>query len=128
MSDRRRRTRVQSRFAGVVYCGGEDIPVATEDLSLKGALCESVDYAVDHVEGEACIMRVVLSDSAVIEVSGKIVRARGNDLAIDFENMDPDSYAHLRNVVRMLSEDADLIDEEQFQGGFGDEDADAFEH
>ncbi|NJB67610.1 hypothetical protein GGQ74_001250 [Desulfobaculum xiamenense] len=127
MDDRRKRSRVRTRFPGVVFCGGDDFSIATENLSLKGALCEVLDESVDGLVGEPCIMRITLSESAVIEVSGIIARAEGQVLAVDFENMDPDSYAHLRNVVRLMAEDADLIDEEQLTGGFGDEDDADFE-
>ncbi|GAB6175861.1 hypothetical protein JCM16814_07520 [Desulfobaculum senezii] len=128
MPDRRKRSRVETHFAGVVFCESRDFSIATENISLKGALCEVVDDTAEGLDGESCIMRITLSADAVIEVRGSLVRAGRNRVAIDFEEMDPDSYAHLRNIVRLLADDADLIDEEQTARGFdGDEDDDAFE-
>lgn len=56
-------------------------------------------------------MTLELESGIRIHVHGRIIRA-GQDGAIDFVSMDETSFAHLRNLVRLYAEDADMVDDE----------------
>lgn len=91
---------------------GRTALVVTENLSLKGMLC-LVPAEMPVAVGDECLVRLPLSPDAVIEIEARAVRVdEVGNMALDFEAMDPDSFAHLRNVVRYAAADPDAIDEE----------------
>ncbi|EPR42344.1 type IV pilus assembly PilZ [Desulfovibrio sp. X2] len=107
--EKRTRTRVNLMFGAVVTCNGRDVPVRLNNLSLRGVSCNpDPRLAV----GEDCFVRIVLSGSVTVRVSGRIVRASAEETAVEFLEMDPESFGHLRNLVRMHAEDPDQIDDE----------------
>ncbi len=114
MTDIRRRTRVSGNFTGVLLVQGHEIPVTTENLSLKGMLCSmTTPEALRMRESEPCTVHLQLAPTVSIEIECAVVRQTGDDVALDFVSMDEESYVHLRNIVRFAAEDPDVIDEEQ---------------
>ncbi|WP_029895251.1 PilZ domain-containing protein [Desulfohalovibrio reitneri] len=109
MEERRSRTRVPLMFGAVVSSGGHDVPVRMKNLSLKGMSC-SPDPRLE--EGEPCTVTIGLSDDATIRVKGTVVREGQRDAGVEFEEMDPASFTHLRNLIRFHAEDPDAIDDE----------------
>jgi hypothetical protein len=78
------------------------------DLSLKGLACSTEEWILP---GKECDVTLELESGLRMHVHGRIIRA-GQDGAIDFIRMDEESFAHLRNLVRLYAEDADVVDEE----------------
>lgn len=109
----RRRTRIHSRFEGSLTIGGHEIPIRTDNLSLKGMLCQARDPDQDIPLDQDCQVRFFLAKDTVPVINGKTVRKEGDMVAVDFSAMDEASYAHLRNMVRFSAEDPDAIDFEQ---------------
>ena len=109
----RRRTRIHGRFEGQLLIQGRDIPVRTENLSLKGMLCAPLDKDQTLDLDLECQVRFILSKDAVPVINGRTVRREGDLVAVDFTGMDDESYAHLRNMVRYSAQDPDAIDDEQ---------------
>ncbi|SNR81772.1 PilZ domain-containing protein [Humidesulfovibrio mexicanus] len=109
-ANRRRRSRVDTNIsAELVLPSGEGIPLLTHNISLKGLLA----MADAHVEsGTLGIVRITLSPEAIIEIDCRVIRSDATGVAIDFIGMEPDSFLHLRNLVRFNAPDADQIDAE----------------
>lgn len=119
MSDpRRRRTRVTGGFSGRIHVAGADLPLRTTNLSLKGLLCtveegETALLPLQVTPGFLCSVTLDLADDLQLTMDGRLSRVQPPELAVDFVSMDPESYGHLRNIVRLSAPDADAIDLEE---------------
>jgi hypothetical protein len=122
MSTRRRRTRIPAEFKATLRIGDSVLPVTTENLSMKGLLAVADADLEGHV-GERCVFGLVLADDVRLAIDAEIVRAEGGEAAVEFKGMDEESYSHLRNIVRLSSEDPDAIDREQTIPAFEDKNA-----
>ncbi|BBD08659.1 PilZ domain-containing protein [Desulfovibrio ferrophilus] len=111
MPNARSRSRVPGQFEALVICGDRSIPVITDNLSLKGMLCHTGDCSGLEA-GTLCTLRLELARDIAVEISASVVRCGEDSLAMNFQDMDAASFAHLRNIVRFASEDADAIDGE----------------
>ncbi|MGE4298771.1 MAG: PilZ domain-containing protein [Desulfovibrionaceae bacterium] len=121
--EHRRRTRVSGEFEGELAVAGARIPVTTINVSLKGALCQHAQNsaAVPMVaKGAPCVLTITLARDVAIILEGALVRLDASEAAIDFTGMDEESYAHLRNMVRYMAPDPDVIDAEQTLMPFAD--------
>lgn len=110
--ERRRRTRIEGQYDGLLIVGDMEYPVVTQNVSLKGILCRSAEN-IPLSDGAPCIIVLTLAPGAHPEMEARLIRQRDGILAVDFTGMDERSYSHLRNVVRYMSDDPDLIDSEQ---------------
>jgi hypothetical protein len=121
--DIRRRTRVQGRFRGTLVFENDREPptmgMSTRNISLKGLLCETDEPLEPSDAGSDCRVVIDLSEADRIDLRARVVRSQEREAALDFLAMDPDSYAHLRNVVRYAADDPDAIDREQAEPAFG---------
>lgn len=120
MDTRRKRTRIAGKFDADLIIGDRDVPVRTENLSLNGCKVTAETGLEDFID-EACRLEMELADDVRLSIEAEIVRARGPVAALEFTSMDEDSYAHLRNIVRLSAEDADAIDREQATPAFDDD-------
>jgi len=107
--DKRRRTRIKAGFEAYVTVGDVVIPVETRNLSLKGALLTGCDDC--HV-GTQCELHLPLSPGIRIVVDGEIVRAKNEDIAMIFKEMDELSFTFLHRLVTLNALEADEIDDE----------------
>jgi len=107
--EKRRGTRVEADFEAYVTVGDVVMPVATRNLSLKGALLEGCE---DCPEGTACELNIPLAPGVRIVVDGTIVRADGGGAAMAFREMDDLSFATLHRLVQLNASDPEAIDEE----------------
>jgi len=109
-ADRRRRSRVDTSIpASFIQPNGEEVRLAICNISLKGLLAEPEILAKAETTG---LVRIELSPEAIIEVESTIIRSDATGVAIDFIGMEPESFLHLRNLVRYNAPDADQIDAE----------------
>lgn len=111
MPDSRRRSRVPGQFEAQLHHGQMSVPVLTENLSLNGVSCRVGDCAGLR-PGTDCLLRIELARGIVLEMGAEVMRCEDETLALEFQDMDATSFAHLRNIVRFASEDADAIDAE----------------
>lgn len=119
MEDHRKRTRVQGHFKGKLEFASRTLTITTENVSLKGVLCDLLDpEAVPPKSGDKCLVVLPLSQDITLSVHGQVVRSSGERVAVDFTAMDEDSYTHLRNIVRFSADDPDAIDKEQTREPF----------
>jgi len=109
-ANRRRRSRVDMHLAASFTPGtGPAVQLLICNISLKGLL--AVPEA-NVKTGAAGVVRIPLSQDAVIEIECKVIRSDTTGVAIDFLPMDEQSFYHLRNLVRYNAPDADQIDAE----------------
>lgn len=108
-SEKRRGTRVKAGFEAYVTVGDVVIPVATRDLSLKGALVEGCD---DCAAGTACELNIPLAPGVRIVVEGEVVRTGEGGSAVAFTEIDDLSFATLHRLIQLNADDAEVIDEE----------------
>lgn len=106
--ERRRRSRVNLEFPLNIEFEGKMVRGRVHDLSLKGLSCSTEEWIVP---GKECDVTLELDSGVRMRIHGRVIRA-GQDGAIDFLRMDESSFAHLRNLVRLYADDADLVDEE----------------
>ena len=99
--ERRRDARVTFRtFARLSYTDKrvfEDCE--TKDISVSGVFVEGVSGVT---QGEKCDVEFHLTgrtSSLVLEMAGETVRVQDNGVALQFFDVDEDSFYHLQNVV-----------------------------
>lgn len=105
--------RVLFRTEAIVQVGEKTISGEVTDLSLRGML---VKAPLELPLGEHVKARILLSGSTSelsIQVGGTVVRHQEqNQFGIQFQEMDVDSFVHLRNVVIYNSGDpTQVLDE-----------------
>ena len=105
-SERRRRMRVPLHLQAEVRVEGEIVPVETLNLSLKGLLCT---HDARFSPGLFCQVRLHLGTEVSLTIKGVIVRAEGQEAAIDFVSMDEESCRHLRRLVAYNSPDPEAV-------------------
>lgn len=109
-ANRRRRSRVDVRIAAsFTPPEGPAVQLLISNISLKGLLARAGSETRANDTG---VVRIPLTQDAVIEIECRIIRSEDGDVAIDFQHMDELSFFHLRNLVRYNAPDADLIDAE----------------
>ena len=109
-ANQRRRTRVEVRVtASFTPTRGVATGLRIRNISLKGLLAEAETQTVLDATG---LVRITLTENAVIEIEAQVIRSEDKTVAIDFLNMDELSFLHLRNLVRYNAPDADQIDAE----------------
>ncbi len=90
-----------------IYTTGEVM-----DLGIGGCL---LGIAANLKPGAVCSLRMVLGDAEngpEIRVGGEVIRSDGGTVALRFKEIDPESLAHLQNVVRYNAEDSEPIEQE----------------
>lgn len=107
--EQRKRSRVKLALPLTIIFGDKQIQGLIHDLSLKGLACNIEEAWI--LPGEECDLILNLDSGIRIHIHGRVVRA-GQNGAIDFLSMDTESFAHLRNLVRLYAEDADVVDDE----------------
>ena len=83
------------------------------DISLKGALIETLQPSTRAFNGEIC--RMVLSlgaDGEHITMEGKVVHHEGQILGIECRHIDLDSMTNLRRLVELNLGDEQLLQRE----------------
>ena len=109
-ANRRRRSRVDTNIAaGFTPQGGAELRILICNISLKGLLAVPEALVATGASG---VLRITLSPEAVIEIDCTVIRSDATGVAIDFTGMEPESFLHLRNLVRYNAPDADQIDAE----------------
>ncbi|NLY40398.1 MAG: PilZ domain-containing protein [Desulfovibrionales bacterium] len=106
--ERRRRSRVHLEFPLTIMYNNLYVRGILHDLSLKGLSCAMEQ---EIARGTECEVTLELDSGLRIRIKGVVVRS-GEDGAIDFVSMDEISFNHLRNLVRLYAEDADVVDDE----------------
>jgi len=112
--EKRKRTRVEFSTQVIISVDGSEIATQanSKDLSLNGLFVES-DDVLDL--GTKCHVKVILPggiNEISLEMDGRVTRHAPGGFGVLFEGMDPDSFAHLKNIAMYNSEDPDAIEDE----------------
>ena len=113
--EKRRRSRVDISLEVYVYLEGERISTLTRNISLKGILCTQIKGVQP---GQNCQVHLELPSEISMNFMGRVVWSDSRGTAIDFLEMDSESFGHLYNLVRLYAEDADAIEKELLTPAF----------
>ena len=114
-TERRRRERVPVRLGVTVRLEGQEIPVASHNLSLKGLAC-SPDPRLK--KNGCCQVVIRLAPDLQAIIKGRVVRAGEAEVAIDFLGMDLESFAHLRKIMESHSPAPEIVSQELLTPAF----------
>lgn len=110
MSDNKREsTRIDAGFEAYVTVDDVVIPVATKNISMKGALLAGCD---DCIAGTKAELHIPLSPSVRIVTEGDVIRAKDGIIAMKFREMDELSFTFLHRLVQLNADDPDAVDDE----------------
>jgi hypothetical protein len=89
---------------------GTEIDGHSEQLSLNGLFVRSEDGLP---VGSRCHVTLTLGDGASrIEVAAEVAHAERGGMGIAFDEMEPDSFAHLKRLVLFNARDPDRVEAE----------------
>ncbi len=118
--DKRDFIRVPLKTEVAVRTGGRVIRAAVDlNLSMNG-IAFRTDQAVP-AEGAACTVQIFLTgleQRIAIEAEGAVVRTVPGSLAVEFTELDLDSYHHLRRLILSNTNDPDRA-EREFEAHWG---------
>jgi hypothetical protein len=86
-----------------------------DNLSMKGIFISTNEVVPSDILLEISIVLSGTSSLLSIKAKGFALRQTDTGVAIEFREMDIDSFVHLRNVVALNSDDADACYEEYYQ-------------
>jgi hypothetical protein len=86
-----------------------------DNLSMKGMFLKTQESLPGDGLLEISIVLSGASSLLSIKVKGCAVRQTDEGIAVEFQEMDIDSFVHLKNVVALNSDDADAFYEEYYQ-------------
>jgi len=100
-NDRRRNVRVVFRTTARVIFSGERTfaDCETADVSVSGVF---VKGAKDAGPGEKCLVELQLTgktSNLLLKMTGEVVRVQDDGIALEFCEVDEDSFYHLQNIV-----------------------------
>ena len=87
----------------------------TRDLSVKGVFVLDV---TDQEVGDECDVELFLSGGTsdlALRMRGEVVRSQDEGVAINFYEVDLDSFYHLKNIVYYNSENPDELEENYYE-------------
>ena len=110
--ERRRNARVEFKTTvNLQFDGQQYKDCAVSNLSVKGLFVRGI---TDRRQGEKCKISLQLSGSSselILNMKGVIVRVTPEGVGIHFEEINFDSFYHLKNIVYYNSEDPDSLTE-----------------
>ncbi|MFP4391899.1 MAG: PilZ domain-containing protein [Desulfohalobiaceae bacterium] len=114
----RSRSRIRAAFQVRILARERKYTLQTRDISLKGLCCSPEPGLQPEQE---CHVELLLDQGPTLSIQGWIVRSDTQGIAIDFLRMPPETFQHLRNLIRLHAKDPDLIDQELSQPAFNPE-------
>ena len=102
--ERRKHSRVEFATRVVIQIEAEETLIelkgSSKDLSLKGMF---IGTKSEFAIGTKCLVKVYLTgaiDEIELIMQGSIVRQGEQNIGIEFNSMDVDTYSHLKNIVK----------------------------
>ena len=115
MTQKERRKNARVKFKTAVNLQFKDHlyeQYAISNLSVKGLFVQGIS---DRKQGEKCEISLQLTGSSselILTMKGIITRTTPEGLGIHFEEINFDSFYHLKNIVYYNSEDPDSLSED----------------
>ena len=118
--DKRKLSRIDFYVEAVFSYQGLEHKARVKNLSLKGALIETNEKLDIGINEKLDIVLSVKGLSSTLEIHAKgiVVRKEEASFGLKLENMDLDSFIHLRNIIAYNSGDYDKIMEEFINNSF----------
>lgn len=114
LSDKRGFSRVPFNTEVEVHLQGRTIRSCDGvDLSMSGIRLAVGDE--NPVACSSCRVKIVLralENGLLIEANGRVIRSEPGSLAIEFSELDPDSYYHLRQLILNNAVDPEKAEKE----------------
>ncbi len=110
--ERRKNRRVPFQVLATAQTGPVSIEGVVDNLSMKGMFLATSQTLPGGSPLEISITLSGSSSYLVLSLKGKAVRQTKEGVAISFQEMDLDSFTHLRNIIEQNTDDADAAYEE----------------
>ena len=110
--ERRKNRRVPFQVIATVQTGQISIKGMVDNLSMKGMFLTTMETLSSGSPLEISIILSGSSSFLSIKLKGRAVRQTEAGIAIEFQEMDLDSFTHLRNIIAQNSDDPDAAYEE----------------
>jgi len=112
--EKRRFSRVPLRIEAYISCRALALKAEVENLSLNGIFLRCQE---DFMVGDVARITLYLSGTVrrldlSICMHGQVLRSGGGVVALQFQEMDLDSFTQLRNIIAYNTGDADRIRDE----------------
>lgn len=115
MSDTERRHFTRVAFDGVAElvdpASGQQWQTTLIDISLRGALVHRPDGVPDTPE-HALTLHLYIGDVFEAQFESRVAHSEGDQLGLQFEQMDLDSASHLHRLVELNLGDPALLERE----------------
>ncbi|MBN1840686.1 MAG: PilZ domain-containing protein [Deltaproteobacteria bacterium] len=112
--EKRAVTRIPLKTKALVRHGGTTITGTIQNLSLTGIFLKSSEIVKTNGVVKVEILFTGPSSQLSIILDGIVTRHDHKAMAIEFRNMDIDSFFHLRNLISYSTDDMDKV-KAQFQ-------------
>lgn len=113
--ERRKFRRVPFEVTAAVQTGLINISGMVDNLSMGGMFLATGETIPGDSSLEISIILSGSSSMLSIGLKGRLVRQNEEGIAVEFLEMDLDSFIHLRNIVVQNSDDPDAVYEEYCQ-------------
>ncbi len=110
--ERRKNRRVPFQVMATAETGKIKVNGMVDNLSMKGMFLTTKETLSGSNLLEISIILSGSSSLLSIRLMGSVVRQTEVGIAIEFQEMDLDSFTHLRNVIELNTGDADAAYEE----------------
>ena len=107
--DKRTVARIPLKTKALVRHGGTTIIGAIQDLSLGGIFLKSSKTLKTKEPVKVEILFSGTSSQLSIILDGVVTRNTPKTMAINFQNMDTDSFFHLRNLISYTTDDISKV-------------------
>ncbi len=112
--DKRKYRRVPFHVTATVQTGQISLTGSVENLSMKGMFFNTKESLPSDCSLEISIILSGTSSLLSVKANGFALRQTDAGVAIEFSEIDMDSFIHLKNIVALNSGDADAVSEEYF--------------
>lgn len=113
--DKRRNTRVPFNIESVVKYQGKSVKGEVVNLSLTGMLFKSSEEIPVNTALDIVFFLTGTTSRLTINLKGEAVRVDKRGTAIEFKEIDIDSFIHLKNIVAYNEGNEDKIMEEFYR-------------
>ena len=110
--EKRKTSRVEFDINAMVKYDNNVVEGLVRDLSIRGLFVEADEFVPIGTRVTIAISLQGSTSDLTVNVTGSVVRHESDGFAIHFDEMDLDSFIHIRNIVAYNEGDADRVREE----------------
>lgn len=114
--EKRKFSRVPFHIEAEINANGSNFKGEVENLSLKGMLVHIHDHLLELGTPLTMIINLTgVNSNLSINLKGRVVRVSQEGIGIFFEEIDLDSFIHLKNIIDYNVADPEKVKEEFFE-------------